>query len=267
VRITLVSAALGILGVFAACGGDNDADTTPFSELDASAAEQQLNEDVVASLLGTWTIRYTATICARDQQSTCKDGDEFEFTWYKDGRERQRFDFRDAPLGNLSTFPDLPDDIQVLIPVNDRTFTTLCSSDARFFNESAFAQGEGACCEGGSSTCGEAGDTGANIVYGEMGFLLEFPEGDLTGSTAFSEENGTELIRYEERDIAGVRARCYVAGRTDERTVELCYAPDGAELYRDGFTPFARVRLEATNVEDKVEDKDFDPPYRVIPNE
>jgi hypothetical protein len=270
VRFAIVSivVAVGVLGASCDSNGTNTGSTSAPLSLDQ--VEDQLNEDVVASLLGTWTIRYRAIRCDRAQLEPCHTGTEFEFTWYKDGRERQRFDLTGASLDGQPFFPNLSDDAQVIIPRNDRTYTTLCASSfAPDLVDAGLQPGEGACCEGYSLACGDAGDIAANIVYGELGFLLEYPEGDLTGSTAFSE---AELVRYEEREIAGVDARCYIAKfeGADSRevgTVELCYGKDGAELFRDAFTPFAHVRLEALEVRKGIADSELEPPYPVIPNE
>jgi hypothetical protein len=253
-----------------ACDRDSN-EHEPSAGLDLAQAEEQMDHDVIASLVGTWTIRFHATICDRDQRASCQDGDQFDFTWYKDERERQRFDLRGASLGGMPFFPELSDDAQILFPVNDRTFTTLCASSfGPALSEAGLPAGDGACCEGYSFACGDAGDIGANIVFGLLGYVLEYAEGDLAGSTALKEN---ELKRYYERDIAGLTARCYVIGRpegndeTGGLTAELCFSADGMELYRDAFTPFARVVIEATAADGSVEDSDFDPPYPVIPNE
>lgn len=269
-RWIAVASILMFVGAGCASGSDDadDGAVTPVA-LSLAEAEQQLNEDAIASLVGSWTIRYRVRTCEQDQVATCTDGSAFEFTWYKDGRDRQRLDFSGASTGG--ELFGLTGDTQVLIPVNDRTSTTLCSSGiAVDIRDDGVPAETSVCCDGTQPECDGASDTAANIVYGELGFLLEYPEGDLTGSTAFSD---AEIVGYEEREIAGVNARCYRATSSgaspdrEPRTVELCYAADGAELYRDGWTFFSRVLIEALEVKQGVDDSDFDLPYRVIPDE
>jgi hypothetical protein len=172
---------------------------------------------------------------------------------------RQRFDIDISGSG----FPvDLYGPITVLIP-GDRSLTTLCVPDG---SKLGVESGGPVCCEGGSTRCGEAGDTAANIVYGQLNFLLEFPESGLNSPAAGPK---TRVIRASDRQLAGMQGNCYLfepesAEAPAGETPEVCFGDDGVELYRTGYTPFGRAKLTATTVSFDVDDGDFEYPYPLI---
>jgi hypothetical protein len=188
-------------------------------------------------------------------------GDAWNVHWTKDGVTRQVFE-----ISGKGPLFDRHGDITVIVP-SDVTKTTLCASKGGAFSD---ALQEAACCEGDSRICGDAADTGANIVALFLGFSLAYPE-ELRDDVSALED--ILVTRAAPRRVAGVDAECFylaiegVEQKADDPQPEWCFGPGGVELYRDGATPYNSVKLEAQSFSFDFDDSAFDYPFRFIPTE
>lgn len=218
-------------------------------QLPIDGAQRQLEADFSAWVKGSWRATYRVKI-----EGSNRD-DKQSVTWFKQGTDRQRFDFAGTSFGE--TF----EDIQVFIP-GGRGTTILCSPEIPVDPADEEGIGDkGACCDG-SSGCG---DLGANLVF-SAGFPLELAASLLDEDVDFSD---VEVVQFSERRIAGVVARCYLIRdeasefeTEDERMSKVCYGDGGVELYHDVFD-LDHVTVEATSVDLRIDASDFDTPYPV----
>jgi hypothetical protein len=231
-----------------AAAGCNDGDDP---EAPQSEGPMSLQEHLRESYDSSFDATYVAEV----------GSDTWNVRWVKDGTTRQAFEISgEGPLF------DRHGDITVIIP-SDIAKTTLCASRAGAFSD---ALTEPACCEGDSQLCGDAGDTGANIVAGSLGYTLAYPEELRDDESAFE---GVIVRDAAPRAIAGVEAQCFNIAIEGEQLPpntpqpEWCFGPGGVELFRNGTTPFNTIKLEAQSFSSDIDESAFEYPFELIPTE